>query len=190
MQNFQSDSQLLTSNLYFDRILFSYESTVPWHWRTIQNLKKNWLVISKLAWRIWQIFTRALKSLKNLHFSGRILPKVYNVWAIKKYRGVAFHNNEEWYKIWKKTDLWFGKWHKEFAKFSPEHSKVSKLGVWWDTFIQSRKYMSLKFLEELCVMTMKNDAKLGEELKCRFKIEMRNLINFDLSTQKSQKFAL
>ena len=50
--------------------------------------------------------------------------------------------------------------------------------------------MSLKFTEELCVMTRKNDAKLGEELKCRFKIEMRNLINFDLSTQKSQKFAL
>ena len=25
-------------------------------------------------------------------------------------------------------------------------------------FIQSKKFMSLKFIEELCVMTMKNDA--------------------------------
>ena len=50
--------------------------------------------------------------------------------------------------------------------------------------------MSLKFTEELCVMTMKNDAKFEEELTCQFKIDMRNLTNFDSSTQKSQKFAL
>ena len=39
-------------------------------------------------------------------------------------------------------------------------------------------------------MTMKNDAKIEEELTCQFKIDMRNLTNFDPSTQKSQKFAL
>ena len=39
-------------------------------------------------------------------------------------------------------------------------------------------------------MTMKNDAKLEEKLTCQFKIDMRNLTNFDLSTRKSQKFAL
>ena len=47
--------------------------------------------------------------------------------------------------------------------------------------------MSLKFTGELCVMTMKSDAKIEEELTCQFKIDMRNLMNFDLSTQKSQK---
>ena len=31
------------------------------HWRVIQNLKKNWLVIWKMTWGIWQIFTRALE---------------------------------------------------------------------------------------------------------------------------------
>ena len=50
--------------------------------------------------------------------------------------------------------------------------------------------MSLKFTEELCVMTMKNDTKIEEELTCRFKIDMRNLINFYSSTQKSKKIAL
>ena len=30
-------------------------------------------------------------------------------------------------------------------------------------------------------MTMKNDAKFEEDLSCRFKIDMRNLINFDPS---------
>ena len=35
-------------------------------------------------------------------------------------------------------------------------------------------------------MTLKNDRKSEEELTCRFKIDMRNLTNFDPSTQKSQ----
>ena len=38
-------------------------------------------------------------------------------------------------------------------------------------------------------MTMKNDAKIEEEFTCQFKIDMKNLTNFDLNTQKSQKFA-
>ena len=42
--------------------------------------------------------------------------------------------------------------------------------------------MSLKFTGELWVMTMKNDAKIDEELTCQFKIDMRNLKNFDPST--------
>ena len=50
--------------------------------------------------------------------------------------------------------------------------------------------MSLKFTEELFVMTMKNDAKFEEELTCHFKIDMRNLTNFVKSTQKSEKFGL
>ena len=50
--------------------------------------------------------------------------------------------------------------------------------------------MSLKFTEELCVMTMKNDTKLEEELTCRFKLDMWNLTNFDPNTQKSQTFSL
>ena len=35
-------------------------------------------------------------------------------------------------------------------------------------------------------MTMKNDAKFEEELTCHFKTDMRNLTNFDSSTQKSK----
>ena len=50
--------------------------------------------------------------------------------------------------------------------------------------------MSLKIAGELCVMAMTNDAKFEEELTCQFKIDIRNLTNFDLSTRKSQKFAL
>ena len=42
--------------------------------------------------------------------------------------------------------------------------------------------MSLKFTEELCVMRMKNDAKFEEELTCKFKNDMRNLMNCESST--------
>ena len=50
--------------------------------------------------------------------------------------------------------------------------------------------MSLKFTEELCIITMKNSVKFEEDLTCQFKIEMSNLMNFDQSTRKSQKFEL
>ena len=36
-------------------------------------------------------------------------------------------------------------------------------------------------------MTMKNYAKSEEELTCGFKINMRNLTNFDPTTQKLHK---
>ena len=42
--------------------------------------------------------------------------------------------------------------------------------------------MSLKFTGKLCVMTMKNDLIFEEELANHFKIDLKNLTNFDLST--------
>ena len=50
--------------------------------------------------------------------------------------------------------------------------------------------MSLKFTGELCVMAMNNDVKFEEELTCQFKTDMRDVMNFDQSTQKSETFAL
>ena len=86
--------------------------------------------------------------------------------------------------------MWFGKWHEEFGKFSPERLKVSKLGLSLSPFIQSGKYMNLKLTGEFCFTTMKNDAKFEKEFTYQFKIDMRDLTNFVPSTQKSQKFAL
>ena len=39
-------------------------------------------------------------------------------------------------------------------------------------------------------MALNIDATFEGKLTCAFKNDMRNLTNFDLSTQKSQKFAL
>ena len=126
-QNFHFDWFLLCKlfNVWSKNIQRSYLS---WHWRVMQNLKKNWLVAWKMTWGIWQIFTRALE--------------------------------------------------------------VSKLELWRAPFAQSRKCMSLKFTEELCVMTMKNDAKFEEELTCRFKIDMGNwwILTWTLESLKNSHF--
>ena len=37
---------------------------------------------------------------------------------------------------------------------------------------------------------MKGDAKFKEKLNCGFKYDMRNLVNFHPTTQKSKNFAL
>ena len=152
-------------------------------WRGIDLSFQNW---HKEFDEFW---LEHLKVSKIYTLMGCFWPK-YIMFELKKYRGVIFHDTEEWCKIWRKTDLWFGKWHEEFGKFSPEHLKVSKLGLWWDSFVQSRKCMSLKFTEGLCVMTMKSDTKIEEELTCHLKTDIRNLTNFDSRTQKSKKFAL
>ena len=102
-----------------------------------------------------------------------------------KYTGVIFNDTEESCKIWRKTSLWLQKLHEKFGKFSPDHPKeVSKPRFLLVLFIQSRKYRSLKLTRVLCVLTMKNDAKLENELTCQFKTDMRNLINFNSSTWK------
>ena len=45
------------------------------------------------------------------------------MFELKKYREATFYDAREWWKIWRKSDLWFGKWHEEFGKFSLEHTK-------------------------------------------------------------------
>ena len=56
-----------------------------------KNLERNQLVVSKLAYGIWQNLTRALEGLKKFHFNGLLLSKVYIVWAKKEQR-----NNLSW----------------------------------------------------------------------------------------------
>ena len=120
-------------------------------WRGIDLLFQNW------HGKFDEFWPEHSKVSKMCTLMGSFWTK-YIIFEPRKYRGITFHDTEDWCKIWRKTDLWLGKWHEEFGKFLPEQSKVSKLGLWWDLFIQSRKGMSLKFTEGLCVMAMKNYA--------------------------------
>ena len=160
----------LMGSFWAKYILFELKNTEELSfmtWRVIQNLEWNQLVAWKLTWGIWQILTWSLESLKNIHFNGLLLSKVYIVWAkkvqrsylswhwrviqnsernrlvvcfkidmrnltnfdlstwkfqnnfpligsfwakyilfeLKEYRGVIFHDTEEWYKIWRRISL-------------------------------------------------------------------------------------
>ena len=141
----------------------------------VQNLYKNWLQISKI--RKLDNFRQAVERPKSWNSMGYICLKATFL-HLKHYL--------QTYLTLLSTDLCFGKSHEQYGKFSPELLKVSKLGFWWDSLIQSWKSMSLKSTEELSVMTIKNDAKFQEELTCHFKIDKRNLTNFDPCTWKSQ----
>ena len=142
-------------------------------------------MVWKMTWGIWQIFSRALKI--------GILMGCFNP-NMKKYefkiqRGVICHDNEELHKIWRGTDLSFQSWHEEFDKFWSEHLKGSKIFILMCSFWAKYILFELKSAEELSLMKLNRDTKFGQESSCHFKIGIRNLTNFDLSTQKSQKFS-
>ena len=46
-------------------------------WRRIKNSERNQLIVSKLAYGIWQNLTATFQSLKDLNFNGLLLSKVY-----------------------------------------------------------------------------------------------------------------
>ena len=146
-------------------------------------------MVWKMTWGIWQIFTRALESLKIGILMRSFNPKLKK-YELKIHRGVICHDNEEWRKIWRGIDLSFQSWHELFDKFWPEHLKVSiiftLIGSFWAKYVS----FELKSTEELSFMKLKRDTKFGEESTCNFKIVIRNLTSFDLSTRKSQKFSL
>ena len=119
---------LLLSKVYIVWAKKVQRSYLSWHWRVMQNLKKNWLVVWKMTWGIWQIFTRALESLKIEILMGSFNPKLKK-YELKIHRGVICHDNEELCKIWRATDLSFQSWHEEFDKFWPEHFKLSNIFI-------------------------------------------------------------
>ena len=86
-------------------------------WRGIDLCFQSW---NKEFNEFW---LEQLKVSKICTLMGSFWPK-YKMLALKKYRGVIFHDTREWCKIWRRTDLWFGKLHEEFGKFSPEQTKV------------------------------------------------------------------
>ena len=81
-----------------------------------QNLKRKWLVNSKMTRGIWWIWPEHSEISKICTLMGCFWPK-YIMFELKKYRGVMFDGTEDWCKIWRKTDLYFLKWHEEFGKF-------------------------------------------------------------------------
>ena len=131
--------KIWTFMVYFYPKLKIYElkilqgSYVSWqwckNWSGIDLLVQNWHEESDKFW------SKLSKVSKICTLIGCLWPK-YIMFELKTYREVTFDGTEYWCKIWRKTDLYFQKWQ-EFGKFWPEHLKVSKFGLRWDSFIQS-----------------------------------------------------
>ena len=71
----------------------------------------------------------------------------YTFFELKKYRGMIFHETEERYKIWRRIDLSFQNWLKEFDKIWPEHSKVSKIFILMSSFWAEEGYKIWKGID-------------------------------------------
>ena len=103
-------------------------SYLLWNWRGIQIWR--WIDLSFQNWhqefeKFWPEHSKVSKLFTLMGFFWA----KYILFKLKKYRGVIFHETEEGYKIWREIDLSFQNWHKEFDKFWPKHSKVSKLNL-------------------------------------------------------------
>ena len=111
----------------------------------MQNLKKNWLVVSKMSRGIWKVFIRvhervltAWKVSKDGFFSGPYFP----VFGLNTEINPCIQS-EYWKiqtrKIQKGIDLPVENWQKLFNKFWPEHLKISRistlLGCFWPKYI-------------------------------------------------------
>ena len=91
----------------------------------LSNITFNWLVVWKMTWGIWQVFSRALKI---GILMGSFNPNLKK-YELKIHREVICHGNEELCRIWRGTDLSFQSWHEEFDEVWPEHLKVSKIFI-------------------------------------------------------------
>ena len=126
---------------------------MPWQWRMMQKFEEELTCHFKIDMRnLNEFWSEHLKVLKIFILMCSFWAK-YILFELKKYRGVIFHETEEGYKIWRGIDLLFQNWHKEFDKFWPEHSKVSKIftlmGSFWAKYIlfELKKYRGIIFHE-------------------------------------------
>ena len=106
---------LLLSKAYKDLDEKVYKSYVSWHWRVMQSLNKNRLLVPKMMRGIWWILMWAVASLKMFTLmcyccQGHI--KFY----IKKYRRIISRDTEKRFKLWRKTNFLFEKWYEEFGE--------------------------------------------------------------------------
>ena len=95
------ESRRKPKNLHFDGLPLSkaynvfdekvQKSYVLWHWRVMQSLKRNWILVPNMTWGIWWILIRAVASLRIFTLMCYFCQK----------------NTEEWYVITLKNDAKF-----------------------------------------------------------------------------------
>ena len=139
-----------------------------------------------MTWRIWKISTRVLESFKIGTFMASFCPKL-KMYKLKIYRGVMFHDNEEWYKNQRRIDLSVQNWLEEFGEFSFEHLKILKIFTLMGFLSLKCIIFELKKYRGVMFAGTEYWCKIWRKTACTFKNDMRNLANFHLSTFESLK---
>ena len=125
-----------------------------------------------------------LKSLKICTLMGSFWTK-YIAFELKKYREVMCHYTEKRWRLWKKNDLWFYKWHEGFGELHQSTQNSENLHF---QRLFCPKCIMFELKKGSCVMTLKGDIIFKEKLTGGLKYDTRNLINFHASSQKSRNF--
>ena len=165
-------------------------SYVSWQWRMMQNLKRNWLLSSKLTWGIWRILTRALENLINLHFNGLSFNKVYNVWAKKSIGEICLMALNIHATFEGKLTCAFKNDRRNLTNFHQSKFESLKIGTLMGSFYQKQKMYELKIYSEDLCQDIEEWYKIWRVIDLSVQNWHEEFDEFWPSTQKSQKFAL
>ena len=81
--------------------------------------------------------------------------------------------------------LWFLKWHEEFGELSLEHPKFWKLYI-DGVFLSKAHTVSVRKFQRNYVTTLKGVTRFKGKLTCGLKSDIRNLVNFHVSSWKAK----
>ena len=93
---------LLLSKAYNVLVEKVQKNYVSWHWRVMQSLKENRVLVLRMTWRIWWILMRVVVNLKILIFNFCQLQIKFQ---LKKYIIIISRDTP-----WRKTEFLFKKW--------------------------------------------------------------------------------
>ena len=141
-----------------------------------------------VGWKLIKFLISYLKpwgSFENFECSGLNSPNCCHLW---NHKWVFFSNFASLFSVMR--DNFLAEILYDLDRRNPSKCKISDFRLlMWNLGSFCWKYMKFqpKRIEELCLMTLKKDAKIFKKLICCFKND-KNLVNFDLSSWNSQNF--
>ena len=90
------------------------------------------------------------------------LQKLQEFGDLKESRGVIFHDTEEW------CEIWFGKWHVEYSKFSPEYLNNLKFVTLMWSFYPKYKMYELKIYRGVMCQDNEEWCKIWKGIELSF----------------------